>query len=409
MTNSHQPRIIGVGMTRFGKHEASTVVDLAGEAASMALHDAGLERSDIQALAFGNVTQGQLEGQHSIVGQVVARRIGFQAIPIYNVENACATGSTALHLAVAQVASGAVDVAMALGVEKMNVPDRARTMGVFDSGFDVANRAGVLAELRELSGEDIQPDARRSIFMDIYAAQAKAHMKRFGSTQNQFAHVAAKNHTVAALNDRAFFRDQLSLAEILEARLVVDPFTVPMCSPITDGAAAVVVCSPSFARQLGVYKRSVGVLASQLMVGQDRDLTDLDAHITRIASTKAYAAAGVGPTDIDVAEVHDATSFAEVLQSEMLGLCVEGEGGPAAVRGETSLGGRIPINVSGGLVSKGHPIAATGLAQITDLVHQLRGEAGPRQVNGARIALAENGGGYIGGEDAITALTIIGK
>lgn len=409
MKNNGTAVILGVGMTKFGRHENETVASLGAQAVDEATKDAGLERTDIQAIVFGNVTQGQLEGQYSIPGQVALRQMGITGLPVVNVENACATGATALQAAANLVLSGQVDVALALGVEKMNVPERSKVMGVFESGFDVARRTSVIEELEELGQEKLVPNSRRSIFMDIYAAQAQAHMRMYGSTKEQFAFVAAKNHQVATLNDRAFFREAMSLEDVMGAKLAVEPFTVPMCSPITDGAAAVVVCSPEYAKRKGHASRGISILACELTTGTQRSLTDLESHISRIASNRAYEKAGVSPADVDVVEVHDATSFAEVYQSELLGFFDLGEGGPAAVRGETSLGGRVPINLSGGLVSKGHPIAATGLAQVWELVQQLRGSAGQRQVDGATIALAENGGGYMGGEDAVTAVTILGK
>ena len=400
--------VAGVGMTRFGVHAGRTVTGLTREAVTEALGDAGLELGDIDCAFFGNTTQGALEGQLMIGGQVALREIGLQRIPVVNVENACATGSTALHLAISQVRAGSSDVALAVGAEKMNVGDRDRTMRVFDGAYDVAHPERLEQLLAELGGEvDTSGAGQRSIFMDIYAAWARAHMKAFGTTAEQIAAVSSKNHGHAVHNERAHYRSEMSVAEILAARPLAYPLTVPMCAPVTDGAAAVIVCSASALRRLAP-RSPVKVLASVVGTGSDRPLDDYERHITRQAGLRAYEQAGISPDDVSVAEVHDATAFAEILLSEMLGLCPPGAGGQAAEAGETTIGGRIPINPSGGLESKGHPLGATGLGQVHELVLQLRGEAAVRQVDGARIAIAENGGGFYGGEEAVAVITMLG-
>jgi acetyl-CoA acetyltransferase len=254
--------------------------------------------------------------------------------------------------------------------------------------------------LKELGGEvDDRDLGRRSVFMDIYSALARNHMRRYGTTQAQLAAVATKNHAHATDNPRAHYRESMTIPVVLEARKLAYPLTVPMCAPITDGAAAVVVCNDDGLRRLG-SERPVEVLAAVVGTGPD---------VTRQVAARAYERAGVGPDDVDVAEVHDATAFGEILQTELLGLVPVGEGGPAAWRGETTLGGRIPVNPSGGLESKGHPLAATGLGQVFELTEQLRGACGTRQVPGARIALAENGGGFHLGEEAVASVIILGR
>lgn len=383
--------ITGTGMTPFGVHSGTTTADLARRAATEALADAGLDVGDVRAAFYGSTAQGALEGQLMIAGQIALRGMGLERVPVFNVENACATGASALHLAVAYVRSGAADVALAVGVEKMNVGTRRDVMRIFDGAVDV-------------TAPEFTSPGDRSLFMDIYAAMARSHMDKFGTTREQLAHVAAKNHEHATSNPLAHFRSAMTVDEVLAARLVSDPLTVPMCAPITDGAAAAVVCADG---SVGRRDRAVRVLASVTGTGSTRDAADYDRHISRLAATRAYEAAGVGPEDVDVAEVHDATAFAEVLQTEMLGLCGVGDGGPAAERGETTLGGRIPVNPSGGLVSKGHPLGATGLGQVHELVTQLRGDARARQVPGARVALAENGGGFHGGEEAVAVITVL--
>ena len=236
------------------------------------------------------------------------------------------------------------------------------------------------------------------------------HMREFGTTQRQLAAIASKNHGHSTMNDLAQYTRAFTIDEVLSGAPVTFPLTVPMCSPISDGAAASIVCNASGLKKLNVAKaRAMKVLASVIRTGSTRGATDLNRHCSRLGAQKAYEQAGLGPNDIDVAEVHDASATGEVIESEALGFCDIGDGGAIAERGETTLGGRIPINVSGGLESKGHPIGATGLGQIYELVTQLRGEAGKRQVDGARHAMAQNGGGIHGVEEAVSCLTIVGR
>lgn len=280
-------------------------------------------------------------------------------------------------------------------------------MAVFDGAYDVSRPAELHRVLRELGGEQPGPEpGDRSIFMDIYAAMARAHMAAFGSTRKQIAAVAAKNHEHAVHNERAFFRKPMSPDDVLAARPLAYPLTVPMCSPITDGAAAAVVCSESALKRYGVA-HPVRVRACRVATGLERELHDYETNLSRLCGRDAYEEAGIAPADIDVAEVHDATAFAEIQLSEMLGLFPAGEGGPAAARGDTRIGGCMPVNPSGGLESKGHPLAATGLGQVFELVDQLRGRCGPRQVEAARIGLAENGGGFHRGQEAVAVVTIL--
>jgi acetyl-CoA acetyltransferase len=275
---------------------------------------------------------------------------------------------------------------------------------------DVAAATGRLLALGEgVADPDGEEDTgQRSVFMDVYGALARFHMKRFGTTQRQLAAVAAKNHDHSVHNPLSQYRAPMSVDEVLAARKVSWPLTLPMCSPISDGAAAAILCREE---ELGRFDRSraVKIHATALRSGSDRSPDAFERHVTRRAAVDAYARAGLGPDDMDVAEVHDATAFAEIQQVENLGFCGFGEGGPFTESGATRLGGRIPVNPSGGLESKGHPVGATGLAQIHELVTQLRGEAGARQVDGARFAIAENGGGFHGIEEAIACVTILGR
>ena len=398
--------VAGVGMTAFGVRPEASVKDLTRDAVTEALSDAGAELGDVEAAYFGNTCQDVLEGQVVVAGQMALRSMGFERIPVVNVENACATGATALHQAVLHVRSGAGDVVLAVGAEKLNIGDGQKSLSVYDGGVAVNDLAGVRSVLTELGGEIPDSGRPHSMFMDIYAALARAHMDAFGTTQRQLALIAEKNHAHAVHNPLAHFRKEMSATEILAARPVAGPLTVPMCAPLTDGAAAVVVCNSAGLRRLGA-RRPVRVLATVVRTGTVRPLSAWDRSVSRLAAQDAYKQAGVGPDDVSVAEVHDASAFGELLQTELLGFCEIGSGGKLAESGATRLGGLLPVNPSGGLESKGHPMGASGLAQIYELAHQLRGNCGVRQVPDARIALAENGGGWYGSEEAVAAITIL--
>lgn len=398
--------VAGVGMTAFGVRPDTSVKELTREAVTEALADAGAQLGDVQAVYFGNTCQGVLEGQVVVGGQIALRSMGFARVPIVNVENACATGATALHQAMLHVQSGAADIALAVGAERLSIGDKAKALSVFDGGVDVNDPDGVRAVLTELAGSAPASAPSHSLFMDVYAALAHAHMAAFGSTQHQLAVIAEKNHAHAVDNPLAHFRAPMSVADILAARPVAGPLTVPMCAPLTDGAAAAVVCNTDGLKRLA-GAHPVRVLASALQTGIVRAVDDWENSVSRAAARAAYEQSGVGPDEVSVAEVHDASAFGELLQTEMLGFCEIGAGGKLAESGETALGGRIPVNPSGGLESKGHPMGASGLAQIYELAHQLRGDCGTRQVPGARIALAENGGGLYGPEEAVAAVTIL--
>jgi acetyl-CoA acetyltransferase len=406
--------VIGVGMTPTGKFLERSVKELTREAVEGALADAGLGKADVSAAFFANATQSPLEGQHMIAGQVALGEMGLQRIPVINVENACASGSSAFHLAYAYIKAGLSDVALAVGAEKMYGTDRDKTFSVFNGAWDV-HRAREIVEGLEKMGEGVEPPdgkhagGERSVFMDVYAALAKQHMRMFGTTARQMAAVSAKNHHHSVHNPLSQYRKDMSVDEVMAGRMISWPLTLPMCSPISDGAAAAILVNEKTLRRLAGKSGAVKVLASVVASGSTRGPEDYDKHVCRRAATAAYEAAGIGPHDVSVAEVHDASAFAELLQTELLGFAEPGQGGVLAERGDTSIGGRIPINPSGGLESKGHPIGATGLAQIFELVTQLRGAAGSRQVEGARIALAENGGGFQGYEEAVAGVTILGR
>lgn len=398
--------IAGISMTRFGKRPEDSVKSLTAEAVTAALSDAGAAVADIEAAWFANTRQPMLEGQNTVRGQIALRPLGLTGIPVVNVENACASGSTALLSAIHWIRAGAGDIALIVGVEKMVWPDRPeRVAAAFAGGTDIHDREGVVAYIRSMGCEDPGPD--RSLFMDLYAAQARAHMARHGTTQEDFARVASKNHTAGAANDRAQYRTPMTVDQVMADKPVVFPFTRAMCAPVSDGAAAAVVVSAKGLARLGWASRAVRVRGCALVSAGDRAANALDNHIGRRAAMKAYEQAGLGPNAVDVAEVHDATSYAEVQQTENLGLAEPGTVGARLRAGDFAIGGRTPVNPSGGLVSKGHPVGATGVAQLFELTTQLRGEAGARQVEGARIAVAENGGGFLGVEEAATVVTVL--
>ena len=405
--------IAGIGMTVFGRHPERTLDDLAGEALRIALADAGATTLDLEAAFYSGMTNGSLQGQIAIPGQVIFSKIGIEGVPVFNVENACASGSSAMHLAAQYIRSGACDVALAIGAEKMNIPDKAKAFAIFDAGWDVSQVERNFELLMRLGDGVVPPPGSESTrpysrFMSIYAAMCRHHMKTYGTTQRQIASVSAKNHQHSVHNPLSQFRQPFTVDEVLAAAPITYPLTLPMCAPLTDGAAAAVLCSEAGLRRMaGDRSRAIRIAASVVRSFTHRDIDDPQHNISRLAANSAYEQADVGPEDVDVAEVHDASAMGEILQSENLGFVPMGEGGPAAERGDFTLGGPLPINTSGGLESKGHPLGATGIGQLHELVAQLRGEAGARQVTGARVAMQENGGGLVGVEEAAVAIHIL--
>lgn len=406
--------VIGVGMNRFGKYPGATVGEMAGEALAKALKDAGITKDEIEAVYFSNSFWGMYSDQHSIRGQVALRPLGIGDIPVINTENACAGASTAFYLGCLAVASGMTDAVLALGAEKITHENKAYSLRAYTACTDVGNAAGQLALMMELNGRyalggagDQQAAGQgRSIFMDIYSLSCRMHMARYGTTQRQLAVISSKNHYHGSLNPLAQIQREMTVDEVMADPPVSYPLTRAMCSPVGDGAAAAVLCSSPFLKRLS-GPRPVKVRCCVLGSGKDRPLEEED--IGARLSKRAYDLAGVGPENIDVAELHDATAFGELLQTEALGFCAPGEGGRLAESGATRLGGKIPINTSGGLESRGHPVGASGLAMIHEVVTQLRSEAGRRQVEAARLGLVENGGGNIGYEEAAMTISILEK
>jgi acetyl-CoA acetyltransferase len=346
---------------------------------------------------------------------VVLSKCGIDCIPIYNIENACASGSSAVNLAVQSLRAGTTDVALAIGAEKMNIEDKMKAFALFEAGWDVT-RAEENYQTLIAMGEGVVPppgsesDKPYSKFMAIYAALCRYHMKTYGTTQRQIAAVCAKNHQHSVHNPYSQFRQPFTIDEVLAAPPITYPITLPMCAPLSDGAAAAILCTEAGLKRIGADpKRCIKVSASVIRSYRHRPMSEWEQSVGHLAAKQAYEIAGLGPEDMSVAELHDASAMGEIVQSENLGFVPFGEGGAAAERGDFTLGGRLPINTSGGLESKGHPLGATGIGQLYELVTQLRGEAGDRQVEGARHAIQENGGGMNGVEEAVVAIHILSK
>ncbi len=377
-----------------------------------ALNDAGIDKNTLQAAWVGNVGAGVISGQVCVPGQVILRDMGIGKIPVINIENACASSSTAFQQACSMVTLGAYDIVLALGVEKLYDEDKVKTFSVFTGGVDIEKSDAMLAEIgQKLEALGMPADSEgagnnRSLFIDIYVSWALDHMQKYGTTREQLAAVSAKNSFHGSFNPHAQYRDVLSVDDVLNAREIVWPLTLPMCCPIGDGAAAAVIVSEKKARQLGL-SRMVTVKAASLSSGWD--YADGQNSVPEVCAKALYESAGIGPDDLDCVELHDASAISEIMYYEYLGFCPAGEGGEFIEKGHSRLGGKLPVNTSGGLMRKGHPIGATGISQLCELVWQLRGEAGDRQVRGARVALAENGGGMIGTDVAALVLTLLVK
>ncbi|WP_078427666.1 thiolase family protein [Alkalihalobacterium alkalinitrilicum] len=386
----------GVGMTRFGKHLNRSLKDLTNEALQGAMLDAGVNLSGIEAAYIGNAMAGIISGQECIRGQVMLSGSGLEGIPMFNVENACASGSSAFHMAWMAVASGMYDMVLAIGAEKMNHPDRSRAFRALQGAVDV--------EDMERNSEKSENRDNQSLFMDYYAAEAREHMSRFGTSIETIAKIVVKNSRNGSLNSRAQYQIPQTLDAVLNSRTISDPLRLLMCSPVSDGAAAAIICSEKAAKKL--TNQPIFVAGSVVLSGNASDYKG--ASSTERAAAKAYEIAGVQPSDIQIAEVHDAAAPGEIWAYEHLGICSPGEGGRLLESGATEIGGRIPVNPSGGLISKGHPVGATGLAQIAEVVWQLRGQAESRQIpTRPRLGITQNAGGLLHGGNAAVAINIL--
>ncbi len=382
--------IIGVGMHKFGKFLDKGLKELTRVAVWNAIHDAGIDARQIEAAYFANVLAGLITGQECIRGQVFLRDAGFEGIPIVNVEGACASSSIALREAVLAIGSGLYDVALAAGAEKLYLNDTARSIQAMSTNTDI-----------EFMGElGFQ-------FTGSYAMTLRKYMKHYGWTQEQFARVASKNKTNGSLNPYAQYQKPMSVEEILNSRLIAWPLTLYMCSTMADGAAAAIVCAREVAPRVS-NQQPITIAAACLRSGEVTGEDDGQLHVAH----DAYEMAGLGPEDVEVAEVHDAMAPGEMFRIEKLGFCKAEEVGRLVDEGYFTLKGRLPVNTGGGLAARGHPIGATGLAQISELVWQMRGEAGARQVKGRNspypeVGLAQNSGGYVEGSPAALSVTIL--
>lgn len=400
--------IVGVGMTRFGRHPEKGIKDLVREAVEAALRDCGVQARDIEAAYVASAVPGLMTGQEQIKAQVTLSAMGIDTIPMYNVENACASSSSALNLAWTAVGAGVHECVLVVGFEKLYDADRLKSYRALGTAMDVEMGRVYVEEFQKRVGaEDAMLSAEagksKSVFMDMYAFYTRRYMERFGLTQEHFARIAVKSHRNGALNPHAHYQKEVTLEEVLQSGEVSYPLTRMMCSPVSDGAAAGVLCSKERAARLTT--RPVWVEAS--VIGSGKITYDMEDTLTRRVGARAFEAAGIGPCDLDVIEVHDATSPSEIITLIELGICPGEEAGRWIEDGVLEIGGRVPTNPSGGLQSKGHPIGATGLGQIHEVVQQLRGKAGKRQVSGAKVGMTHNGGGILGVDGAAMAFHVL--
>jgi acetyl-CoA acyltransferase len=355
--------VLGVGMIKFGRYPDKDVSELAAQAALLALADAGMTIKDIQLLASGNLLQA-----NAMVGQRILQQIGQTGIPIINVSNACATGSTAFREAYFAVGSGEYDVAMAVGSEQMG------KAGLLGGGGSRESVEGIL-------GSGLMPA--------VFGQAGVEHMRQYGTKMEHFAKISVKNHKHSTKNPLSQYQTEVALEDVMKSRMVAYPNTLYMCCPTGDGAAAAIICSESVLKKFGKQpvKVACSVLTSDPWTPRDLTLPDVST-LTRNAAKIAYEKAGVGPQDLDLVELHDCFATAELLHYENLGLCKDGEAARGVDEGWFEWGGKTPVNVSGGLLSKGHPLGATGVANIFEVVTHLRGQAGGRQVENAKVGLA---------------------
>ena len=397
--------VVGVAMTPFTSR-AQGLVDMTEQVTRDVLADSGVPAARIGTVFVANAAAGLIQGQEMIRGEVLLQGTPLAGLPVINVENACASASSAVHLAAAAVAAGQVDAAIAIGVEQMSHPDRRRTFGALASATDTVRRRDMFAlvddyALRARDGDDTPLTS--SPLMEHYAQQGAKFLAQAGGTAEDLARVVAKNRLNGSLNAEAQLRRPVTVQYVLQDRMVAAPLTRSMCSPVSNGAAAVIVASEALGREIGAVP--VRILGTGIASADPRT----PAMPSQLAAERAYAAAGVGPDDIDVAELHDAAAPAELILMEAVGLCGVGRSIDLLRSGATALGGKLPVNPSGGLIARGHPLGATGCAQLVELTRQLRGRSGERQVESARLALAQNSGGVIGDGEAVAVVTILEK
>jgi acetyl-CoA acetyltransferase len=374
--------VVGTDMIRFGRFPDRTVEDLGAEAALLALHDAGLGIRDMQALYCGNLNEANRG-----VGQRIMKQIGQTGVPVVNTANACATGATALREGWMAIKAGVCDLVLCVGVEQMG--------------------KGLLGSPRSYAGVPIEGLLGSATMPAAFATLGMEHSRKYGTTFEQFAKVSVKNHHHSTMNEKAMYRFETPLSEVMHAEMIAYPLTKLMCSVNVDGAAAAVLCSQRKLNELGLRQRAVRIRASVLtsdpFTPHNFAFMDFNA-VTQLAAKQAYEISGIGPEDLDLIELHDCFATAELVHYENLGLCGPGEAGRLIDSGYTALGGKLPVNVSGGLLSKGHPLGATGIANVYEVTTHLRGAAGARQVDGARIGMT-----HVVGAGSACAIHILEK
>jgi acetyl-CoA acyltransferase len=382
---SGSAHIIGSGQTPCGKFPEASVASLAVEALDAALADAGVDPERVEAIFFANALSGLITGQECVRGQVALRQTRYGGIPVFNVENACASGSTALNMACLAIDSGAYETVAVVGSEKMSDPDRSLPIRALAGAADVALLDGA--------------DSNHSVFMDSYAERARRRISEQGWDASDFARVSVKNRHHAEHNPGAQYRQQLTVEEVLASRMIAEPLTLPMCSPIGDGAAALVLTGSANGQREAIHVRASALTATG---------GPAPGSVAERAAVKAREQAGLDANEVEVIEIHDATASAELEAYEHLGLAPKGEGNRLIIEGKTEIGGPLPVNTNGGLLARGHPVGATGVLQIAELVDQLRGRANGRQVDPIpRLALAHNAGGFVEGDNAAAVVTIL--
>lgn len=372
-------QIAGAATTAFGRHPDRSLGSLAQDATRAALDDAGLRPENVDAVVFSNAAEGVLRGQEMIRAQVALRGSGLEGLPMFNTENACASGSSAVHLAWLMLLAGRADTVLVVGGEKLHHEDKQRSFDAIESGTDLSLPK--------------PPKVQGSVMMSSYAAEARAYAEKYGAIDEVLTGIAVKNRAFAAQTDFAQFRTPITAEDVATSRMVAEPLRLLMCSPVTDGAAAVVL-------RAGAGTGPV-IASSHVTSYASGD------SVVRSATQGVYREAGCSAADIDVFQLHDASAIAELLQYEEIGLAPAGEGRELVLDGRTGPAGDRPVNTDGGLMSRGHALGATGLAQLVELTRQLRGQAGGRQVASAAKALAVNAGGWMGHDYATCVTTLL--
>ena len=397
--------IVGTGITKFGRHTDTDLRTLASQAALAALSDAGIGPADVGMAVFGNAVEGWLHGQEMVRGEVALRHLGLPGVPILNIENACASSSTGFHVACMAVESGAAELVLVVGAERLSHPAKQRSFDALATAVDLGEHDTLAALVGATGAPPATPDVSHSPLMDFYATKARRFMNDTGVTEVDLAAVSVKNRRHGALNPNAQFQSPVTLDQVMASRMISEPLRKLMCSPISDGAAAVVVASEAVARRLDRAQVRVEGWAFA-----SNGASEAASYPVSRATRQALERAAVEIGDVDVIEVHDACAPAELWLYEEIGLCKPGDAARLIREGVTQLGGATPVNVGGGLLSRGHPLGATGCAQLVELADQLRGRGGVRQVEGARLALAQNSGGILDRlDEAVAAVTVLSK